>query len=446
MRRCFLFFLIVSLLIPTFSWGMEKSLQDGLYQVEVGLWHAYEEKESMGNTGLVSTAEIFVENNKIHAYLGMKTLTVGDITTSLTRLFYADEESQSYKSADTYLFDIEIPNETTKRPRVFGIPLKEQKEYYNLLVEPKVAVMGTDPIKARLKIDWTTLELIDIEKSNIYQKIDKEQATQEKQKEISIQNIRIIDEQGIDGEINVALLTRSNLQSQGLKIEALDQVKGFEINSVEKIKEIPFDQTTDVDKLAKEVSLNTGASILFQGEKSATDLYYKKDGEFQKIDFESTDQGILVKNAKYGTYALVKKNDVQPKPATSETLENPLPTTTKPKPKPISNIVQPAPKSKDPAKDKVQSGTQKEQQNGSTEMTTPVMQEPSFDKSKKTMVEAVMTKEHTGIIVAISVLYLSFLVGGIYLWKRFLPHLFDELDRSRYLEFYALKGDKVENG
>ncbi|MDO5061630.1 MAG: NEAT domain-containing protein [Peptostreptococcaceae bacterium] len=424
---------------------MEKSLQDGLYQVEVGLWHAYEEKESMGNTGLVSTAEIFVENNKMHAYLGMKTLTVGDITTSLTRLFYADEASKSYRSADTYLFDIEIPNETKKRPRVFGIPLEEQKEFYNLLVDPKVAVMGTDPIKARLKIDWTTLEPIDIEKSNIYSKIDKDQAAQEKQKEILIQNIRIIDEQGIDGEINVALLTRSNLQSQGLTIEALDQVKGFEITSLEKIQEIPFDQTTDVDKQAKEVALHDGASILFQGEKSATDLYYKKDGDFEKIDFESTEQGLLVKNARYGTYALVKKNNVQPKPEAEATSEKPLPTASKPKPKPISSVVRPVPKQQDSPKIKEKNDIRQDQNAGTVETVNPSMQEPSSNKTENT-IGAIQTKEHTGIIVAISLLYLCFLAGGVYLWKRFLPHLFDELDRSKYLEFYALKGDKVENG
>ncbi|MDO4710708.1 MAG: hypothetical protein Q4A75_01930 [Peptostreptococcaceae bacterium] len=429
------------MLVPTFSWGDEKKIEDGHHQVEVALWHAYEEKGSMGNAGLVPTAEVFVSNGEMYAYLQMKTLTVGDITTSLTRLFYADETSQIYKAADTYLFDIEIPNETEKRPRIFMIPLDSKKEYYDILVDPKVSVMGTDPIKARLKIDWDSLKKIEKDRS-IHFKIQNDETKQQDRIELSIQNVIIKDPQGVSGEIAIAPLTRNNLGSNGLELDPLDQAKGYEISAKEQIKEIAFDQTTDVDKQALPILLNDGASILFKGEKEITHLYLKTEEEFSEIPFEMTDEGILVKNARYGVYAFVKKHMAAMSMPEETTKETNFPNTTRPQPRPISNITTPkttsVPKKNTDAAEIVttdpSASTQKE-----VPSSEAVKDGPDPSGSPK-----VIIKEHKGIIATIGLLYLILLSGGFYLWKRFLPHLLDEFDRSKYLQIYALRSGEGE--
>lgn len=453
MKRLFLFFVLVSLSLPIIAQADGQPIADGRYQTEVGLWHAYEEKESMGNAGLKSSADIVVENGNMIIYLQMQKLSVGEITTSLSRLFYADEENKVYRLADAYSFDLEIPGETLKRPTVFSMPLSGKKDYYPLLVDPKVAVMGTDPIKARLKVDWGKLKSISPDEEGPYRMAQASENLSQSKKALSLQNILIQDEQDISGEVHIQPLVRKNLESSGLKIEPLDWAKGYEISASGPVREIPFDQTTNVDQNAPAEYLGENATITFLGETDIHAVYYKDGEKFIEVAFEMTADGVKVDHARYGTYALVKKARSSAQEASQGENQPKLPailSTQKPQPKPIRSQgtdMLPSEKDKENPENQPNDSTLGAKANPSQNLQQNIDTNPTTDdqtseqkQSLQTSSTIPATEEHSGIIVLISTVYISLAIAGFYLWKRFLPHVLREIDRGRYLMQYEHNG------
>lgn len=136
-----------------------KNIEVGLYKLPVKLIHAVEDKESMGNLALNQVGEIFVVNNEINLFIESKIMKLQNIEASLANIYFL--KSDKYYPAEKGDFTLELPKTLDKRNKVFKIPLETIREdTLNLLVDPKVAPMGDEPIKARLKIDFSKIEKI----------------------------------------------------------------------------------------------------------------------------------------------------------------------------------------------------------------------------------------------------------------------------------------------
>ncbi len=171
-----MWFLVTVLLGIAFSYSYadEKPVdsnipQDGIYTVNVALWHQVMDKPSMGNKGLVQQAEVQVKDGKLTMFLETRIIQVTGITASLVSFFYFDDKKQDFTKAEARAYTFEIDGQ--KRPRIFIFPIKYGQEFSRVLVDPKVEVMGDKPIEARLKVDWSSFSKI--EKSTKQEIIDK---------------------------------------------------------------------------------------------------------------------------------------------------------------------------------------------------------------------------------------------------------------------------------
>ena len=133
--------------------------QDGIYTVNVALWHQVMDKPSMGNKGLVPQAEVQIKDGKATMFLETQIIQVTGITASLVSFFYFDDEKQEFTKAEARVYTHEIDGQ--KRPRIFIFPINYGQEFSRCKVDPKVEVMGDKPIEARLKVDWESLTKID---------------------------------------------------------------------------------------------------------------------------------------------------------------------------------------------------------------------------------------------------------------------------------------------
>lgn len=127
------------------------NLADGKYYVYVYLWHATSDKASMGNPALNHKALLTVENGVYNLTMSAHPITVGTITACLQSIQIKQSDG-SYQYAT-----ITERKNTNNQPSVFSFNLPTKEEYTSVLIDPKVAVMGTEPLPARLKINWNTL-------------------------------------------------------------------------------------------------------------------------------------------------------------------------------------------------------------------------------------------------------------------------------------------------
>lgn len=133
-----------------------EELKDGIYTVNIALWHQFMDKPSMGNKGIISEAEIEVKDGKATMFIETQIIQVTGITASVVSFFNYDEGKQDFTKAEARAYNFEIDGQ--KRPKIFLFPIKPGSEYYKCMVDPKVEVMGDKPIEARLKVDWSSLK------------------------------------------------------------------------------------------------------------------------------------------------------------------------------------------------------------------------------------------------------------------------------------------------
>lgn len=131
-------------------------LADGKYMVDVNLWHATQDKESMGNQALYHHGIITVKGGKYSLMIVGHEVTVGNITGKLKGLQVkpggtAGEKWVTPDSVDgagdgNYAFQFELTS-------------KGEKEYLpsRIMVEEGTP-MGTDWVESRLRISWDTLK------------------------------------------------------------------------------------------------------------------------------------------------------------------------------------------------------------------------------------------------------------------------------------------------
>lgn len=128
------------------------SSKNGYYKVKVRLWHASMNKASMGDDAVVKTAYVHIEDGDVTMRLVTKEMETSGITAHLHDFYiYRDGDYQSATlAADTgeyWIYEFELPNSSS--------------QFYKCKVDPQVDVMGDEPVKARLKVNWSGKKSID---------------------------------------------------------------------------------------------------------------------------------------------------------------------------------------------------------------------------------------------------------------------------------------------
>lgn len=129
----------------------KNDLADGKYTVMVHLWHATQNRESMGNATLNHQALITVKKGVYTMDISTHPVKIGSVTACLQSLWI--KQSGGYTAAT-----VKARNNAGGQPSVFSFRLPSKDQYIPAKIDPKVEVMGRDPIDARLRISWDTLK------------------------------------------------------------------------------------------------------------------------------------------------------------------------------------------------------------------------------------------------------------------------------------------------
>lgn len=129
--------------------------KDGTYSVDVALWNATSDKESMAASAIDSKANIIVKDGKATMYLSTKEMSFGSIKASLQE-FYIGSEQEDYKNHGATI----IEKDAQGNPTLWAFELPHENEYINVMMNPNVAMMGNMDLAARLKVDYTTLTYV----------------------------------------------------------------------------------------------------------------------------------------------------------------------------------------------------------------------------------------------------------------------------------------------
>jgi hypothetical protein len=128
-----------------------KKAASGRYEARVDLWHATQDKPSMGNAALNHTAIIDVKDGVYTMSLSTHPMQVGTITACLMSL-------QVRRKGGGYVYADVIARENPGgKPSAFRFRLPSLDTYTAVKVDPRVEVMGDDPVDARLRVSWDTL-------------------------------------------------------------------------------------------------------------------------------------------------------------------------------------------------------------------------------------------------------------------------------------------------
>ena len=136
------------------------NLADGTYKVPVKLWHETKDQASMAASSVLPEAMITVSGKDIKMNIYTQPMTMGTITASLQTL-KVENGTGGYTDADI------VGRSSSGDPNEFSFALPHAKEYINVLVNPKVAIMGNIDIGARLKVDYSSIAKVENAESDI---------------------------------------------------------------------------------------------------------------------------------------------------------------------------------------------------------------------------------------------------------------------------------------
>ena len=291
------------------------NLEDGYYKIPVKLWHAYEEKESMGNKAMVQVAELEVKDKEGYLYIGSGKMEYMSITASLINIYFQKEDG-NYYPAEPGDFEMEIPKEHDKRPCVFKTKLINMDEMLKVYVDPKVEPMGDEPIRARVKLNYNSIEKIDKDEAELIKKFETGPTKPEFNKDApgEAENKNLIvnyEPETFTEEFSFYgnKLTGKNAEKYSQDFDKLDQVNVFKIEFLGPLNEITEEDKSIQDKRKriipqKEMELRLPL-LKFKEEDNLT-LYDYTDGERKKIDFTFDKDHVKTKVKNPGVYVLVK--------------------------------------------------------------------------------------------------------------------------------------------
>lgn len=140
-------------LITTVNSG--KFVKDGTYTVNVVLWNADKDQASMAAGALDKVATIVVKNGVATMYITTKEMTLGTIKASLQEL-YIGSINEDYKSNPAKI----EAKDAAGNPTLWSFELPNEEEFFEVVVNPHVEIMGNADIAARMKVDYSTLTYV----------------------------------------------------------------------------------------------------------------------------------------------------------------------------------------------------------------------------------------------------------------------------------------------
>lgn len=431
-----LLFALANLITPAFAEGEETKIEDGIYSLDVVLWHAYEDKASMGASGIDNKANLYVKNGEMILYLGAKTLSVGNLTTSVDRFYYPVERENVYKLADTYVFEIEIKDEEKKRPRIFSFVVFSKDEFLNVMIDPKVEQMGNEPIKARLKIDWSSLKKIE-QSGSLYDRAINDNTSDILQNEFKNQSIKLLLNEATKYQIGIISISRSVIDESNLNIDILDMAEGFEI--VAKNEDIiPFDTSAKV----KIVDVGKFKLEYTEDKFEVNEVIFLQGEEPKKLNFKKQQGKVIIDDAQQGKYIFVNRKNVVStgdtdvsKSGEAAVSNEQIFALTKPKASKVKPI----------NTKEIRNIINENQKNSSDNILESENKIATAEEKSSQPKQIVAPKkvENYGIIFVVAFVYLALLLAGLLIGAKFIPRLMDELERKRYIEEYS-KGEKNE--
>ncbi|WP_277220765.1 NEAT domain-containing protein [Peptoniphilus vaginalis] len=293
----------------------EINLEDGCYEIPIKLWHAIEEKPSMGNKALIQRAEIEVKNKEANLYIGSDKMEYMSITASLVNIYFQKEDG-IYHRAEAGCYDLEVPKEKDKRPRVFRTSLINMDEMTKVYVDPKVEPMGDEPIRARIKLDFDQIKKINESEATLIKKFkDGPKKPDFNSKEAGeVQNKNLIVNYGPETfkeEFSFYGNKLSGKQAEEFtkSFDKLDQVNVFKIEFLGPLEEITGKEES-IQAKRKKIYANKEFDLKlpllkFKGQDKLS-LYEVKNGEKKKINYKVNGDYLEFKTKDSAIFIVVK--------------------------------------------------------------------------------------------------------------------------------------------
>ncbi|MBU5669446.1 NEAT domain-containing protein [Peptoniphilus sp. MSJ-1] len=309
----------------------EINLEDGFYRIPIKLWHAIDNKESMGNKALSQTAEIEVKDKEANLYIGSDKMEYMSIIASLVNVYFEKADGKYYQ-AEPGCFELEVPKENYKRPEVFRTSLINQNDFTKVYIDPKVEPMGDEPIRARIKLDFDKLEKIDEKDAKLIHKFKNGAKKKEFSKDESgeVQNKNLIinyDKDTFAEEFTFYgnKLSGEEADNYSKNFDKLDQVNVFKIEFLGPLKEISGNEesiqsTRKKIKTEKEFTLKIPL-INFKKEDNL-ELYDMTGGEKKKLEFKINGEHLETRVKNPGVYLVVKTKDANAIPENTNAVNN----------------------------------------------------------------------------------------------------------------------------
>lgn len=427
---------------PALAPSAPLDLEEGLYTINVSLWHETEDKPSMGNGALDPKAELFVKDGKGTLFLGTKTLKVSNIQASLSRVFY--ETDDGYSAAAALCYDLKPANEPLPRPRIFALPLEDKRAMIRLKVDPKVAPMGDEPLNARLKLDFQSMKKIEADENTLAHRAEVGPKPPSFAEANSYADKGVVLSVPAGGfgeafEFYANALTGRDLQTALGKLNLPVGTKAYHLACRRPIETIPKDYKGSVQALGTNLSPQKpiGVAIPFQG--AVAEIYNEKG---EKLPSKIKEGSIHFTTKNLGTF-FIKTAKTASKPFVNSGLKTKPPKkakAVKPSkgqgPKPVkSAISSPVTPTSEPSA---------ESPSGSDSLAADVdgasYDENTFDEGEKWAEAAqeyplgealneehVQEKERPGLIIVCFVVIFAALGGGAYMTRKYYRMYMDEV-------------------
>lgn len=338
-KKFILILLILSLLLITTYADDQNSvkkeeinLEDGYYKIPIKLWHAMEEKPSMGNKALKQVAEIEVKNKEGNLYIGSDKMTYMNITASLINIYFQKEDGY-YHKAQPGSFELEVPKEKAKRPQVFMTSLVNMDEMTKVYVDPKVEPMGDEPIRARIKLDFNNIEKIDLKDAELINKFNngakKEEFDKNQGGEVENKGLIVSYDPGCfekDFSFYGNKLSGDRADKIAKQFNPLDQVNVFNIDFLGELDLIKGNEQSiqaTREKIIPQKEFTLKLPLLKFKKEDNLSLYYFDEDKKEKLDFTFDGDYVSFKTKKTGDYVLVKSSDYSGENINSPKIEMP---------------------------------------------------------------------------------------------------------------------------
>lgn len=423
-------------------------VEDGLYSLDVALWHETEDKPSMGNGALDPKAELFVKDGKGTLFLGTKALKVSNIQASLCRVFY--ETDDGFSAARPLCYDLQPEKEPLPRPSIFAMPLDAKKDIIRLKVDPKVAPMGDEPLNARLKLDFQSVKKIQADEHTLAHRAEVGPKPPSFAEANSYADKGVVLSVPAGGfgeafEFYANGLVGRDLQTALGKLNLPAGTKAYNLSCRRPIERIPKDYKGSVQALGTNLSPQKPVAVAIPFQGTVAEIYDEKGEKLPSkikegsIHFETKSLGtFFIKTAKTAAKPVANGGLKIKPPAKVKAVKTPKSQGTKPV---TSNASSPATSTSVPTTvspstpdDTPADGEAPSFEEGSYDEGTGIADRESIPKAPVNE-EELQEKERPGLIIFCLTVIFAALGGGAYMTRKYYRMYMDEVmyeeDRKR---------------